>query len=195
MAKSNRHYIFEGLEILPEAMFNFVEKWFESTFSSDWQIEITDRIRGLNVTSGRLNWDQASLVNAINLFWDDAFKSVLGRGERAIVSELIDVRNKLAHNEAFSCGDAECALDSMRRLLEAIGSAPAAEKLSKMRNAILRIKFNQLRRNEERRKTSNRGISVKTIGGLLPWREIVEPHLGKISAYPRCFAPYGAGNT
>ena len=109
-------------------------------------------------------------------FWSEAFKAVLGRAERSWVNELGDVRNKLSHNETFTYDDAERALDSMRRLMEAISAGETAEQLSKMRDTILRTKFTELQRNEERRKTQRLEISVETVAGLLPWREVVEPH-------------------
>ena len=112
----------------------------------------------------------------MNSYWDQAFRTVLGRAERAIVNELVEVRNRFSHNASFSYDDAERALDSMRRLTEAIGAGEAAGKLSKMRESILRMKFAELRRNEERRNSRGRQISVETTGGLLPWREVVEPH-------------------
>jgi hypothetical protein len=68
------------------------------------------------------------------------------------------------------------ALDSMRRLMEAISAGETAEQLGKMRDTILRTKFTELARNEERRKTQRLEISVETVAGLLPWREVVEPH-------------------
>src|SRR3546814_15743663 len=45
-----------------------------------------------------------------------------------------------------------------------------------MRDTILRTKYTELQRNEERRKTSRTEISVDTTAGLLPWRPVVEPH-------------------
>jgi hypothetical protein len=36
--------------------------------------------------------------------------------------------------------------------------------------------YTELQRNEERRKTQRLGITVDTVAGLLPWREVVEPH-------------------
>ena len=92
------------------------------------------------------------------------------------MNELVAVRNKLSHNEAFTYDDAERALDSMRHLMEAIGAGSPAERLGKMRDTILRIRFTELQRNEECRKTQRLAeISVDTAGGLLPWREVVEP--------------------
>lgn len=177
MAKSTRQYVFEGMELLPEALTPFVEKRLESSLSGHWQVKALEKLPGLKPDSkGEITWDQAALLNAMDRFWVDAFKSVLGRAERSIVNELVDVRNKLSHNESFTYDDAERALDSMRRLMEAISAGETADQLGKMRDTILRTKFTELQRNEERRKTQRLDISVETVAGILPWREIVEPH-------------------
>ena len=178
MAKSTRQHVFEGMEILPDALIPFVEKRLESSLTGHWQVETAQRVNGLKSDSnGDIAWDQAALLNAMDRFWTDAFKTVLGRAERSIVNELVDIRNKLSHNETFTYDDAERALDSMRRLMEAIGAGAPAEQLGKMRDLILRTKFTELQRNEERRKTQRLvEISVDTVGGVLPWREVVEPH-------------------
>ena len=176
MAKSTRQYIFEGMEVLPEALVPFVEKRLEGALTSHWQVRVAEKLRVQVGLNGDIAWDQAALLNAMDRFWADAFKTVLGRAERSIVNELVAVRNKLSHSETFTYDDAERALDSMRRLLEAIGAGASAERLGKMRDTILRTRFAELQRNEERRKTSRTEISVDTVGGLLPWREVVEPH-------------------
>jgi hypothetical protein len=177
MAKSTRQYVFEGMELLPEALIPFVERRLEASLQGHWQVQVLERIPGLRPNSqGKVGWDQAALLNAMDRFWMEAFKTVLGRAERSIVNELIDVRNKLSHNETFSYDDAERALDSMRRLMEAISASDVAEQLSKMRDTILRTKFTELQRNEERKKSQRLDISVETVAGLLPWREVVEPH-------------------
>ncbi len=177
MAKSTRQYVFEGMELLPAALIPFVEKRLESSLKGHWQVQVLEKLPGLRPNSnGEVGWDQAALFNAMDRFWNDAFKAVLGRAERSWVNELGDVRNKLSHNETFTYDDAERALDSMRRLMEAISAGETAEQLSKMRDTILRTKFTELQRNEERRKTQRLEISVETVAGLLPWREVVEPH-------------------
>ena len=175
MAKTTRQYVFEGMEVLPEALAPFVQKRLQSVYKSQWRQEVASRLR-LHAQRGRIAWDQAALLHAMDRFWGDAFRTALGRAERAIVNELIDVRNKLAHNERFTYDDAERALDSMRRLMEAIGAGGPAQRLSQMRNTILRTKFTELQRNEERRGTRGTAIAVEVSGGLRPWREVVEPH-------------------
>ena len=177
MAKSTRQYVFEGMELLPAALIPFVEKRLESSLKGHWQVQVLEKLPSLRPNSnGEVGWDQAALFNAMDRFWSEAFKAVLGRAERSLVNELSDVRNKLSHNETFSYDDAERALDSMRRLMEAISAGETAEQLSKMRDTILRTKFTELQRNEERRKAQRLEISVETVAGLLPWREVVEPH-------------------
>jgi predicted AAA+ superfamily ATPase len=177
VAKSTRQYVFEGMELLPAALIPFVEKRLESSLKGHWQVQVLEKLPSLRPNSnGQVGWDQAALFNAMDRFWNEAFRSALGRAERSWVNELSDVRNKLSHNETFTYDDAERALDSMRRLMEAISAGETAEQLSKMRDTILRTKFTELQRNEERRKTQRLEISVETVAGLLPWREVVEPH-------------------
>lgn len=64
----------------------------------------------------------------------------------------------------------------MRRLLESVSAKETAEKISASRDTILRTKYAELARNEERRRTQRSDISVDTVAGLMPWREVVEPH-------------------
>ena len=177
MAKSTRQYVFEGMELLPSALIPFVEKRLENSIKGHWQLEVVQRVQGLRPNSaGEVGWDQQGLLKTMMAFWKEAFATVLGHPERSYVSELLDVRNKLSHNENFTYDDAERALDSMRRLMEAISAGEAADQIGKMRDTILRTKFSELARNEERRKTQRLEISVETVAGLLPWREVVEPH-------------------
>nr|WP_221211510.1 DUF499 domain-containing protein [Sphingomonas pseudosanguinis] len=165
------------MELLPSALIPFVEKRLETSLKGHWQLEVVERVQGLRPNSaGEVGWDQQGLLKTMMAFWRDAFANVLGHPERSYVSELLDVRNKLSHNENFTYDDAERALDSMRRLMEAISAGEVAEQLGKMRDTILRTKFSELARNEERRKTQRLEISVETVAGLLPWREVVEPH-------------------
>jgi uncharacterized protein len=177
MAKSTRQYVFEAMELLPEGLVPFVEKRLESKLTGHWQVTVVERYRGLHPNSnGEIDWDQQALLKVMDIFWNDAFRDVLGRTERSFVSELIEVRNKVAHNQKFSYDDAERALDTIRRLLMSVSASKAADKIEAMRDEVLRIKFRELARNEERKRTHKFDISVETVAGLKPWREVVTPH-------------------
>ena len=103
MAKSTRQYVFEGMELLPAALIPFVEKRLETSLKGHWQVQVLEKLPSLRPNSnGEVGWDQAALFNAMDRFWTEAFKAVLGRAERSLVNELGDVRNKLSHNETFT---------------------------------------------------------------------------------------------
>ena len=106
MAKTTRQYVFDGMEVLPEALAPFVEKRLENALTGHWQVRVAEKLRLHPGPNGDISWDQAALLNAMDRFWTDAFKTVLGRAERSIVNELVGVRNKLSHNETFTYDDA-----------------------------------------------------------------------------------------
>lgn len=176
MAKSTRQSVFEGMELLPKNLIPYVEKRLESGLGLRWQDAVCSKVPSLKVNqNGDFDWDQQSLFNAMDRLWDGAFRSSLGRTDRAIVNELIEARNRLSHNVKFSYDDAERALDSMRRLMEAINAKNAAEQLANLRLAVLHTKFAELQRTAKRtpRKPDPNFTSR---AGLRSWREVVEPY-------------------
>ncbi len=42
MAKSTRQYVFEGMDVLPEALVPFVEKRLESALTGHWQVRVAE---------------------------------------------------------------------------------------------------------------------------------------------------------
>lgn len=176
MSKSNRQYIFDALELLPDALKPFVETRLSGAISGHWQGAVKDRVDTLRVTNGELDWDLPGLLKAMMSFWGDAFKAVLGPTERAYVSEILEVRNRFAHDTPFTYDDTERALDTIKRLLEAISAGEDAEKLASMRTAVLRRRIDEQRRNEERKSAPGASIRTGTNGGLRPWRDVIRPH-------------------
>ena len=176
MSKSNRTYIFEALDQFKDGLNSFVEKRLENSLSGHWPAKVKSKVEGLRVSNGRIEWDVAGLLKTMMSFWGDAFRTVLGPVERSYVSEILDVRNRFAHDQSFSYDDTERALDTMKRLLEAVSAGEAAEKVGAMRTAVLRRRLEEQRRNEERKGSS--GGTIKTGGqpGLKPWRDIIRPH-------------------
>ena len=176
MAKTAREFVFDGLEIIPDPLSAFVETRL-AKLSGDWQSIAKDKHPSLRIERGKIKWDQPALLQLMNRMWDELFRDELTRTDRAIVNELIEARNKHAHNEKFSYPDAERALDSMRRLMDAIDAPEQAEQLENLRSAILRIRFSEKQRLVERKKTSENGdLKLNIPAGLKPWREVVEPH-------------------
>ena len=177
MAKNMRQYIFEGMEHMQSGLQPFVLRSLEGGLGKDWRQEAAAVFPAIQPATGEEQpLDTQKLLKVMDRFWNECFRGVLSRSHRSIVNELIDVRNKLAHDGKFTYDDAERALDSMRRLLEAVSAGDSADKVGKMRTDILRTKFAELVRNEERKKPQRVSSITDTVSGLLPWREVVEPH-------------------
>ena len=84
------------------------------------------------------HWDVAPLLKFMQYMWNDVFRHVLGRSERAFVTELQDWRNKWAHQEPFSTADMDRALDSAARLLRAIDAEAQAVEVAALKDRLFK---------------------------------------------------------
>ncbi|WP_429458149.1 DUF499 domain-containing protein [Microbacterium sp. ZKA21] len=100
------------------------------------------------------------------------FKDVLSRAQQGFGSELRETRNLWAHNEPFSSDDAARALDTIERLLHAVGAVDSAEDVRKLRVDLQRTVFEDQTRKQVKRTT----VSLDPGSGLRPWREVIRPH-------------------
>jgi hypothetical protein len=175
MALSNSERIGKALELLANGLLPFVEREMKAKYNAKWEDVAKESMMDKPAGKGKkFFWDAHALLNLMWGRWNDVFRDTLGQAERSIVSELISVRNNWAHQQPFSTDDAYRALDSMGRLLSAV-SAAETEEIEKMKQEVLRVKFEEQRRTEAR-KTVNAPVEGKPAGGLKPWREIVTPH-------------------
>ena len=118
--------------------------------------------------------DTAALLRVMWESWNEVYRNTLGHAERSLVSELRDIRNRWAHQGSFSGDDTYRALDSAQRLLTAV-SSPEADAIEKLKMELLRVRFDEQRRNEQR-KAGGALIEPAAGGALQPWREVVTPH-------------------
>ena len=110
MAKSNRHRIGEALKLLGDGLAPFVGREMQAVHGDEWQsISVQmDGDRG-GGKKKKISWtDPAVLLPLMWDQWNAVFKNTLGHGERSLVSELREARNRWAHMEHFSscCADA-----------------------------------------------------------------------------------------
>lgn len=177
MAITNRDRVSKALVCLSAGLAPYVERELKGVFDSKWTDALKEnapkapagkKANALNLA------DTQVLLGAMWNHWNDVFARTLGHAERSLVSELRDVRNRWAHNEAFAGNDAYRALDSVARLLSAI-SAPQATEVEQMRMDLLRLQFDEQRRGEMR-KASFQPTEGKPQGGLPPWRDVATPH-------------------
>ncbi|MFD2792920.1 DUF499 domain-containing protein [Promicromonospora vindobonensis] len=101
------------------------------------------------------------------------FNEHLSRGEQNFVSELRTVRDAVAHFKPFSPDDAVRALDTIERVMRAIGAAREGDTVRTARLDILRGSFEQQTRKAVRTAAALPG----TPDAELPsWRDVLKPH-------------------
>lgn len=178
MAISNHERVGRALNLLRDGLYPFIEREMKAIHGDRWMVAasacLPDSYVKYKNAQDVLQEDVSALLIVMWEQWNAIFKQILGQSERTLVSELRTTRNDWAHSNTFSTDDAYRALDSVTRLLSAI-SAPQAEQVEKQKQELLRIRF------EDQAKRENRRAAVaptegQPMSGLKPWREITTPH-------------------
>jgi predicted AAA+ superfamily ATPase len=177
MATSNHERVGRTLDLLKDALRPFVEREYEAKYGASWRtqaVQVLSRsdVRDLN---GQTHLDVTALITLMWYQWNEVFAGTLGQAERSLVGELRDVRNRWAHQHAFSTDDTYRALDTAHRLLTALSAAEQAREVDRMRQEILRLRFEEQARHE-RRRAAQHPTEGQPLAGLRPWREVVTPH-------------------
>ena len=176
MAITNHERVGKGLELLRAGLAPFVERELKQAVQARDLDQYSFRQIADDPTFRRPSseWDVALLLRLMWETWNDAFRTILGRTDRSLVSELRDHRNKWAHQQPFATDDAYRALDSAQRLLTSI-SSPKASEIDVLKQELLRVRFQEQERGERRR--TARSIDYGgAVAGLKSWREVVTPH-------------------
>ena len=177
MAQSNLERVGSAMESLRVGLRPFIEREMRAVLGDRW-IDAARQSFGQGrapaVKGTEVKWDAQALLTVMWDQWEAVFRKILGRAERTLVSELREVRNKWAHQEAFSTDDAYRALDSTVRLLQAV-SASEADEVEKQKQELLRVRFEEQAR-RERRRVAVAPVEGAPAAGLKPWREVVTPH-------------------
>ena len=174
MAMSNRDRVRKGLDELAAGLAPFVERELKSKLGSYWVEDLTSRSRGIKREGDGIHWDTQALLKAMVDNWQGVFRYVLGQVERNYTGELIDVRNRWAHEKPFTSDDVYRALDTMERLLQAVSAGERAEAVGQIRADLQRQVFAEQARNKTRYQQLN--LEGAPQAGLKSWREIITPH-------------------
>ncbi len=178
MAITNHERVGKALDLLKSGLQPFVVREMKQHHNQSWfdqfKASFPPQQQNFVGTEEAPNWDVATVLKVMWDQWQQVFKNTLGHAERSLVSELREVRNRWAHQEAFSSDDSYRALDSVGRLLTAV-SAQEADEIEKMKMELLRLRFDEQVR-AEKRKTAGTAIESQAVGHLKPWREVVNPH-------------------
>ncbi len=153
MGVSNRERIGKALDSLRQGLYCYVEQQMQSTYDSTWRTKAASHLREHQKSKQQVDEiireDVSALLMIVNREWDKVFKSSLSQPDRALVNELIEVRNQWAHQSTFLTDDTYRAVDSVLRLLKSI-SAPQLADVEKQRQDILRLLTQEQARHEVR---------------------------------------------
>lgn len=132
---NNRERIGRGLEILASGLGPFTSAHLPPAHSGarDWAevYAARDRERGRSAREYSLTDPRFQL--RIVSEEQRALRGTMPQSARPYASELRDTGNRWAHGGAFSDDDADRALDTMARLLTAIGATDEADQVRKLR--------------------------------------------------------------
>ena len=152
MAVTNRDRVGSAMDALKAGLVPFVSREFINHHKGH-SSTVLQQVLGEPVhdAKGHLaGLDVAGLLRVMWETWNEVYRDTLGHAERSLVSELREVRNRWAHQEAFSSDDAYRALDSTHRLLVAVSASETTE-VESMKMELLRVRFDEQARTQRRR--------------------------------------------
>src|SRR5712691_1945406 len=171
MAQTNSERIQRAMQLLGDGLAPFVDQRLARQLGDDWPLAIANGRRApTNAKS-----DTQFLLKAMIALWRDHFAETLGHSGRSWTGELLEIRNRWAHNEQFSTDQTRRALDTAQLLLNSVSAGEQATELDRMRQELLRTRFAEEAR-AARRRAATSATEGKPSAGLKPWREIVTPH-------------------
>jgi hypothetical protein len=183
MAQSNLEQVGKGLELLRAGLLPFAARELAARYKDQvWASGVEPHIsNAVGLDARRAAGHVADKFNALDVqallvvlwgTWNEVFHAKLGHAGRSYVSELREVRNKWAHQQAFTNDDTYRALDTMTRVLEMV-SAKESEQTDAMRRDVRRrAAEDETRRDQKRVEATASGAAP----ALRPWREIITPH-------------------
>ena len=130
MAINNHERVGKALTVLRQGLYPYVSKEMQAVHGDNW-LTVAISYLPKHQTSKRnpeeiLREDVKVLLELMSKHWDNVFKKILGKTELPLVNELIEIRNKWAHQSPFSIDDTYRALDSIARLLKAVSASEVA---------------------------------------------------------------------
>ena len=146
MATSNHDRVGRALHLLKVGLGPFVDRVVKDQRVSPATLQKFVDARQIDRPVTR--WDVPALINLMLRMWNDVFCKALRleryslRELRSHLHELLDHRNRWAHQEPFSNDDAYRAIDTAHRLLTAV-SAEQAGAAERLKTELLRARFEE----------------------------------------------------
>src|SRR6266487_2738638 len=117
-AQNNRERVNRELERLDGRLRLFVVRQMRSLYGASWQQEAQKSLRHPRWREGGdLHLDTSALLYILRNQWERIFHQRLRPAEREMIRELLRIRNKWAHQEAFTDTEVERLLKNVEHVL------------------------------------------------------------------------------
>ncbi|WP_394255435.1 DUF499 domain-containing protein [Pseudoclavibacter helvolus] len=174
MAMNNQERLFKAFGLLAEGLYDTVDEIMSAALgTADWNTKwsLEDAAKRARPASQMDKTDIQVQLRAITERGYE-FKDVLSRAQQGYGSELKDFRNDVMHGKPVSSDDTSRALDTMERLLQAVGAVDSAKDIHSLRHDLQRTVYE-----DQTRKQVKRASAITASDqGLRPWREVIRPH-------------------
>ena len=183
MAKSNRERVGEIMDALKSGLGPYALRQYKMIFKGKYleELELHLYDGGTNISlpdaaTALKDIDTQGWLKVIFYNWNEVFKSRLGHNERSYISELMDARNKWAHQNPFTNEEAHRVADTAKLLFQAVNATEEAGLAGGHSNELLRIRFEREAQQSQRQPPRTAEMPRTTDTSLKPWRQVIEPH-------------------
>ncbi|MCG6157453.1 Swt1 family HEPN domain-containing protein [Rubinisphaera margarita] len=161
-------YVGDALDVLTAGLAPYVESQLKTVFGDQWIRQARASFRRPREQSGsgrqeEFTWDAHSTLTVMWDQWNAVFRQHLGHYERSLVSELREFRNRWAHQRQLNFDDTYRVLDSIERLLSAIGCDTEARMIYERKQELLEREFSD-KINERQMQAHNNRNKWWTVG-------------------------------
>ena len=163
-----RDYVRDALELLTQGLAPYAEAQLRLVYHENWMKYAKSSFRrpreqAPGQSAEEFNWDAHSTLTVMWDQWNAVFRQHLGHYERSLISELREFRNRWAHQRQLNFDDTYRVLDSIERLLTAIGCDDLAHEIYETKQELLQREFSD-KINEQQRTRHNLQTKWWTIG-------------------------------
>lgn len=181
MALSNRDRVGQMFAVLAPAVDTFItavvgallpqgHDWTQLVALKDTKNGITGKKYSPIDPQVQLRMLTENIPHQVNPGWFP-FDGQLSPVHKSYASELREARDTWAHNGSFTDDDAYRVLDTAERLLVAIGAPEGADAVH-----VIRLNLRRVTSDKDDRKAIRKAVDNPDSTGLLPWREVLQPH-------------------
>ena len=140
MQPDNTSRIIGAFETLKKALTPYVQDAMEATYGAEWRQQAQEGLRDPYLP--QKTWDAHALLLIMSNNWHAVFNNRLGERGRNLVGELRALRNQDAPPD-LNPSDVFRTLDTVARLLRAVGDEAGAQTVQQEALALMQLQFQQ----------------------------------------------------